>query len=176
MTLAASGEMSIGGSTSTRSINLELNRSATATSSLNETSLRSLAGVSSGAISISSFYGKTADYTPDAVNWADIFTFGPLVSTGTNPNQTITGINQQITIKVSWTVTGGTITSVEYRINSGSYVSMSNNGTFTINNNDTLNFRVGGAASTLNTADFTIKNNSTSDSTIDTFTAEIDRT
>ena len=67
MTLAASGEMSIGGSTSTRSINLELGRAAGATSSLGETALRTLAGVSSGAISISNFYGKanfTVDYTP----------------------------------------------------------------------------------------------------------------
>lgn len=59
MTLAASGEMSIGGSTSTRSINLELSRAAGATSSLGETALRTLAGVSSGAISISNFYGKS---------------------------------------------------------------------------------------------------------------------
>jgi hypothetical protein len=60
MTLAASGEMSIGGSTSTRSINLELSRAAGATSSLGETALRTLAGVSSGAISISNFYGKSS--------------------------------------------------------------------------------------------------------------------
>ena len=58
MTLASSGEISIGGSTANRSINLELGRSATATSSLNESALRTLAGVSSGAISLSSFYGK----------------------------------------------------------------------------------------------------------------------
>ena len=59
MTLAASGTMSIGGSTSTRSINLELSRAAGATSSLGETALRTLAGVSSGAISMSNFYGKS---------------------------------------------------------------------------------------------------------------------
>jgi hypothetical protein len=52
--------MSIGGSTSTRSINLELGRAAGATSSLGETALRTLAGVSSGAISISNFYGKSS--------------------------------------------------------------------------------------------------------------------
>ena len=52
MALESSGTMSIGGSTSGRSINLELGRSATATSSLNESDLRSLAEVSSGAISI----------------------------------------------------------------------------------------------------------------------------
>lgn len=60
MTLAASGTMSIGGSTSTRSINLELGRAAGATSSLGETALRNLAGVPSGAISMSNFYGKSA--------------------------------------------------------------------------------------------------------------------
>lgn len=59
MALASSGTLSIGGSTSGRSINLELNRSATATSSLGESALRTLAGVSSGAISMSNFYGAS---------------------------------------------------------------------------------------------------------------------
>ena len=59
MALASSGTLSIGGSTSNRSINLELDRSATATSSLGESTLRTLAGVSSGAISISDFYGAS---------------------------------------------------------------------------------------------------------------------
>lgn len=61
MTLASSGTMSIGGSTATRSINLELDRSETATTSLNETALRDLAEVSSGAISLNNFYEKSAD-------------------------------------------------------------------------------------------------------------------
>lgn len=60
MPLVSSGEISIGGSTTNRSINLELGRSATATSSLGETALRNLAGVSSGAISLSNFYGKSS--------------------------------------------------------------------------------------------------------------------
>ena len=45
MTLASSGEMSIGGTTANRSINLELGLAATANSSLNQTNFRSLAGV-----------------------------------------------------------------------------------------------------------------------------------
>ena len=61
MALVSSGTISIGGTTTNRSINLELSRSATATSSLNETDLRNLAGVSSGTISLSNFYGKSAD-------------------------------------------------------------------------------------------------------------------
>ena len=60
MALAGSGTISIGGSTATRSINLELGRSATATSNMGETDLRSLAGVSSGAISMDDFYGASA--------------------------------------------------------------------------------------------------------------------
>lgn len=61
MTLAASGEISIGGSTANRSINLELNRSASASSNLNETDLRTLAGKagSGTTISLSDFYNKS---------------------------------------------------------------------------------------------------------------------
>jgi len=59
MALQPSGTMSIGGPTSGRSINLELGRSATATSSLGESDLRTLAQVPSGAISISNFHGKS---------------------------------------------------------------------------------------------------------------------
>jgi hypothetical protein len=59
MALASSGTIAIGGSTSGRSINLELGRSATATSSLGESALRTLAGVSSGAISMSNFHGAS---------------------------------------------------------------------------------------------------------------------
>jgi len=62
MALAGSGTMSIGGSTSGRSINLELGRSATATSSLNESALRTLAGEASGAISLSDFYGASSAF------------------------------------------------------------------------------------------------------------------
>ena len=60
MTLVSSGILSIGGSTTNRSINLELSLSATANSSLNQTNFRSLAGVAAGSISISNFYGKSA--------------------------------------------------------------------------------------------------------------------
>lgn len=64
MALASSGTISIGGSTANRSINLELGRSATATTSLGESTLRGLAGVSSGAISMSNFHGKSSTFSP----------------------------------------------------------------------------------------------------------------
>jgi hypothetical protein len=61
MTLNSSGPISLGGSTAGQSINLELGQSATATVSLNNTNVRSLAGVASGAITMpTNFYGKSA--------------------------------------------------------------------------------------------------------------------
>lgn len=59
MALATSGQISIGGSTATRSINLELGLSATTSSNMNSAALRGLAGVASGAISLSNFYGAS---------------------------------------------------------------------------------------------------------------------
>lgn len=88
MTLASSGEMSIGGTTANRSINVELGRSATATSSLGETDLRTLAGVSSGAISLTDFYGKTHSSSL----WQTTLTIGTTVFAG----QTFRGFSPTI--------------------------------------------------------------------------------
>lgn len=60
MTLNASGPLSLGGATAGQSINLELGQSATALASINATNFRALAGVASGQISISNFYGKSS--------------------------------------------------------------------------------------------------------------------
>lgn len=61
MTLNASGPISLGGSTTGQSINLELGQSATAQVSLNDSNVRTLAGVASGAIVMpTNFYGKSA--------------------------------------------------------------------------------------------------------------------
>ena len=76
MALESSGTMSIGGSTTGRSINLELDRSATATSSLGESALRTLAGVASGAISISDFYGASNAIDVQTVTAAVSGTYG----------------------------------------------------------------------------------------------------
>ena len=59
MALNASGAISLGGSTAGQSIATELGLSATAQISLNCTTVRTLAGVATGAISFSSFYGKS---------------------------------------------------------------------------------------------------------------------
>jgi hypothetical protein len=64
MTLNASGPISLGGSTTGQSINLELSQSATAQVSLNDTNVRTLAGAASGAIVMpTNFYGKSAGAT-----------------------------------------------------------------------------------------------------------------
>ena len=76
MTLNTSGPLSIGGCTTGQSIAKELGLTTTATHSLNCTSYRTLAGVPSGAISMSNFYGKSnivrgsATYTtPGCYSW-----------------------------------------------------------------------------------------------------------
>jgi hypothetical protein len=60
MALNSSGPISLGGSTPGQSINLELSQSATAQISLNDTNVRTLAAVASGAIIMpTNFYGKS---------------------------------------------------------------------------------------------------------------------
>jgi hypothetical protein len=62
MALNPSGVMSIGGPTVGASINLELNLSETANSSIGQENFRTLAAVPSGPISLSDFYGKSNIY------------------------------------------------------------------------------------------------------------------
>jgi len=59
MALAASGAMSLAGTTANRSIAVELGRAGTAQTSLGESAVRGLLGVASGAISMSNAYGKS---------------------------------------------------------------------------------------------------------------------
>lgn len=59
MTLNASGPISLGGAIVGQSVNLELGNAATATASINSTPFRTLAGVPSGTIALSNFYGKS---------------------------------------------------------------------------------------------------------------------
>jgi hypothetical protein len=63
MPINGSGPVSLAGSTVGQSIALELGLSATGTINLNQTNVRTLAGVASGAISLSNFYGKANTYT-----------------------------------------------------------------------------------------------------------------
>jgi len=79
MTIQSSGEISLGGSTTGRSVNLTLGKTATATVSMNDTAVRGLAGVATGAVSFSNFYSKSLSYaiTPNvsSVNEGGSVTF-----------------------------------------------------------------------------------------------------
>lgn len=71
MTLAASGAISLGGSTATRSVNLELNLSATAQISFNDAAVRTLTGTSANTALImpTNFYGKSLGATVTVGNY-----------------------------------------------------------------------------------------------------------
>lgn len=82
MTLAASGEISIGGTSTNRSINLELGRAQNATSSLGESALRTLAGVPSGPVVLpNDFWGKS-NRTFSLAGMSSIYAFVPVFSPG----------------------------------------------------------------------------------------------
>jgi len=101
MTLPASGAISF------NNINVELGVSGTTQASLGQTSYRNLAGVASGAISMSNFYGKS-----------NIFSFS-IASNQTNANLRTLAVN------AGWNQTS----RVAATINSGIYVSSNTTGT-----------------------------------------------
>ena len=59
MTINASGIVSLAGTTAGQSVEIELGGNGTTTISFNDTNVRTLAGVASGAISMNNFYGKS---------------------------------------------------------------------------------------------------------------------
>ena len=63
MGLNASGPISLGGSTVGQSVNLELGNAATTQISLGQSTVRSLAGVASGAISLDNLHGKSSTFS-----------------------------------------------------------------------------------------------------------------
>ena len=63
MPLNASGAISLGGATAGQSVALELGLSGTAQITFNCTTVRTLAGVASGAIALNNFYGKSSGPT-----------------------------------------------------------------------------------------------------------------
>ena len=111
MTLAASGEMSLGGTATNRSVAVELGLSATGQISLNDAGVRNLAGVSSGAINLSTdFYGKTASngYLPTTLtgndNATDTSIPGQIGSA--NDNTLITGTTYWRRVTITNTTAG----------------------------------------------------------------------
>ena len=106
MPLPASGAISIS------QISVEIGRASTATTSLNETAVRSLAGVASGQISMSNFYGKAA-----------AFNFSPTIAANTtNYNlksaAIAAGWNQVLPLNATVTINSGVYV---YSTSTGAY-------------------------------------------------------
>lgn len=107
---------------------------------------------------------SSGDVTPNAVDWFDQF-FSPLPIT-TN-SQTITGIDTTITLRIDVTSDDGM--NLQYSKNSGANTNISNGGTISMSNNDTLLFNVnsGPAGGTIV---FDVVNQSDSNTILDTIT------
>lgn len=114
MTMVSSGPISLGGTATSgglnQSVNVELGRSGTALINMNESAVRTLAGVASGAISMSNFYGKSNRVSRSVT-----------ISANTS-NYTLN------TAKVTGYVAGST--DVTLTINSGVIVSSSSTGSY----------------------------------------------
>jgi hypothetical protein len=64
MPLNSTGPISLGGGTTGQSVNLELGKSSTDTISMNDSNVRTLAGVPTGPIAFNDFYGKSNAASP----------------------------------------------------------------------------------------------------------------
>jgi len=117
MALNASGAISLAGATAGQSIALELGRTATTATSLNESAVRGLLGIASGAISMSSAYGKSNAINPgsgvteagspfyyDFTNTAESFTAtnATLITGASYLTVNSTGVDPQIRRTVSF--------------------------------------------------------------------------
>ena len=180
MTLAASGEISLGGSVTNRSVNLELSQGASAQISMNDTNVRSLAGVPSGAIVLpTNFYNKSAGAT---VNFVDAYVVAagvPAQSAGYQINtngfdyQRINGVDTQLSQWVTPTSAGGNY-EVFATVSSGS-VSSGTTGSWVATSGSPLWTRVTPIAGTINTVVLSMQVRATGTGTVlDTWTVTLE--
>jgi hypothetical protein len=108
MTMVSTGPISLGGTGTSgglnQSVNVELGRSGTATINMNESAVRTLAGVASGAISMNNFYGKS-----------NAFTFNRTISSNTQNYNLLSDM-------VANGYTNGSAFTANITVNSGVYV------------------------------------------------------
>lgn len=146
MTLNASGPISLGGSTTGQSVNIELGQSATAQISFNDTNVRTLTGTTAGTALVmpTNFWGKGGatvnfvDTTVYAFNTGATATAGYRINSNgfdyEGINGTFSSLNQWVTptsaggnYEIFATVTSGSVTSGT----TGSWVATSGNPTWT---------------------------------------------
>lgn len=105
MALNASGAISLAGTTAGQSISVELGGTGTTTISLNDDSVRGLLGVASGAISLSSAYGKANSVNPgNGVATAA----APFYYDFTNTVESFTGVNTTLTASPTYVIVNST--------------------------------------------------------------------
>lgn len=129
MALNSSGQISMGGSTTGQSINLELGYGATATISLNDTAIRNLAGIGSGAISLSNFWGKASAIISNisiSTNTTN-YTLNPSVCPGYSAGKTTVNLTVNSGIWLYSTSTGTPALTVS-GFTSGDVINIINNG------------------------------------------------
>jgi hypothetical protein len=180
MTLAASGEISLGGSVTNRSVNLELSQGASAQISMNDTNVRSLAGVPSGAIILpTNFYNKSAGAT---VNFNDAVVTAagvPSQSAGYRINtngfvyQVVNGVDTSLGQWVTPSSAGGNY-EVFATVTSGS-VSSGTTGSWVATSGSPLWTRVAAISGTINTVVLSMQVRAVSTTTVlDTWTVTLE--
>jgi hypothetical protein len=145
MTLASSGYMSfggLGGTDPTHSLNKELGNAYNAQNNLGGTSLRTLAGVSSGPISLAaSFYGKS-NYTPSLRINQITAQFGTVF---TVPAGTPSGTTYTYLLIGGGGPSGSKTSGVSNASTPGGGAGQVQTGTFTVSAGQTITFTVGGS-------------------------------
>ena len=138
MALNATGAISLAGTTAGQSIELELGGDGTTTISLNDTTVRGLAGIASGAVALGNFYGKissTVVNIPINVDTTN-YTLNPAAVTGYLAGKTIVnltiGTNIYLyatsTVNAALTISGFTAGDTINIINNGYIMGMGGDG------------------------------------------------
>lgn len=111
--------------------------------------------------------GGSTDVTPAAVNWANISVTASGVAAGSNADQTITAINAQITLDISWTGTGATFTYIK---NGMAPVSIVSGDDVIMNAGDYLHFACQRTTTGTSSGTVTVTNVTDASTVLDTFT------
>jgi hypothetical protein len=97
MTMVSTGPISLGGTATSgglnQSVNVELGRSGTATINMNESAVRTLAGVPSGAIAMNNFYGKSNAFAFSFGGGTDVNLRTAAVNAGWNQTSLVIATN-----------------------------------------------------------------------------------